>query len=110
VNFNNLSVPERRKLLIGPYGRQLLETVKCITAPLYWGDARVGGMPSNGTACFVNTGGSILAVTARHVYDAYEQAMARQGNLVCLEHGSNANPLILDSSHSAGTATWLHLH
>jgi hypothetical protein len=70
-----ISLEEARRLVAGPYGREMQSVARRYAVPLYWLQVRgEGGAPDtirNGTTFFVDTGSALFGVTAGHVYDAF---------------------------------------
>jgi hypothetical protein len=82
MKYNELGLEENRRLK-GPYGKQLLRTMHRSTAVLQWRNLYSDEPPSHGSMFFVNTGSALLAITARHVYEAYVASAANDPKVTC---------------------------
>lgn len=83
MQYNEMSIDERRRLLQGEFGRQLLITMAKSVAAIHWGDRTGFATSNNGSMFFVNTGLRFLGVTARHVYEAFVEQASRNSDLRC---------------------------
>jgi len=83
--YNTLDFESRRRLLTGLFGKELVKTISKSTAVLEWFDPSSETVPAHGSMFFADTGieAFILAITARHVYEAYTERSGVNPNLKC---------------------------
>jgi hypothetical protein len=93
VSYGDLDIEERRKLLKGPAGIELLKILARSTAVLEWGDLSNDVAPSHGSMSFADTGEALLGITARHVYEAYVESAARNASITCQINNVRFNPV-----------------
>jgi hypothetical protein len=80
--FNELSDAEKEALMRGSFGTELVNVIQPCVAPLHWQKAG-SSWPSSGSAFFVDTGTAMFGITAKHVYDAFEEEANLDPSLVC---------------------------
>ena len=80
---HELPDPEKSKLMKGDCGRELLKIVERSTAAFFWGNVQSRVMPSSGSAFFVKTSAALFGVTAKHVYEAFEERANHDRSMVC---------------------------
>jgi hypothetical protein len=78
--------------LLPQVGAQLLKTLARSTSALEWGDRSRDVVPSNGSVFFVDTGKALIAITARHVYEAYCQCAEQNSRVTCQIDSMRFNP------------------
>jgi hypothetical protein len=80
--FNNLPDSKKAELMRGPFGEELLKTIRPCVVPLHWKTGADSVLPSNGSALFVNTGSALFGITAGHVYDAFRHHAEQDSRIV----------------------------
>jgi hypothetical protein len=108
MRYNDMSDGERRRLLKGEFGKQLLMTMAKSVAAIHWGDGQGMATRNNGSMFFVNTGRRFLGVTARHVYDGFVDQASRSSDLSCQINSLPFNPVqrLLGLGHDCDVATF----
>lgn len=91
--LNDLSVEDRKKILRGPFGKRMHAWAGSYVTYIRWAtDMMFGRRINNGSIFFLDVGGRLLAVTARHVYDAYLTAMQKYRRVTCHVENIEFNP------------------
>jgi hypothetical protein len=82
----------KRKFLSGPGGKELLYSIGNSVSALHWGKPIEGGVHSNGSMFFLDTGNGIFGVTAKHVFEEYERSLG-ESHVVCQIDNLLFNPI-----------------
>lgn len=88
----SFDLEERRRFLKGPGGKQLLYALGNSTSAFSWGRPPHDPDHRNGSIFFVNTGRALFGVTAKHVYEKYEQCVVERP-VVCQIDNLVINPI-----------------
>lgn len=82
--LNSLPVEERIEVLRGPFGRRMHTWAASHVTYIRWASRmRFGEKINNGSIFFLDIGGDLFAVTARHVYDGYLADKQKYGRVTC---------------------------
>jgi hypothetical protein len=83
--FNALSDEDKKRILSGGFGINLLHSGLAFAVPLWWVSKDQGDdlRLRNGSAFLVNYGRGIFAVTAAHVFAEYREAKGTAHAIVC---------------------------
>jgi hypothetical protein len=109
---DQLSMEEAKAIMAGGLGEFELRLVTSFCVPLAWReyDDRGAIVPRNGTAFFLDTGESVIGVTAQHVIAGYRDSDARKGPLTLTTNGVgiplDLNARIIDSHPGIDIATF----
>ena len=91
--LNSLSVEDRKVVLAGPFSQRMHAWAGSHVTFIRWATGMMFGTRiNNGSIFFLDIGGKLFAVTARHVYDAYMLAKKNYKRVICHVGNLEFNP------------------